>query len=1612
MITSQNSNYKLDEAHQQDKYAVVGGKENLVCDSRGDVYPMGGVPPVAAPTAEVITGGGALTPNVGYSYIYGYLNSYQDCETAPSPASAFIGRKDAGDYKTAGFSDNGLVVYVTGEDLNKSTGYYNGQTLACEIVNDEYVATYSQWQYRSIVEYVYNPIYERGEFTINRPFFNVDPDPADQVYTVKIDELATEEGIVGGKSSGKNKLVLGPTASPNPADYRWKTIHITQGKGKGQKRIITDASQREDGLIEITVDAPWKEKPKFVDPEKGDTYRQREKAEGESATKRNDKFYKQYYSSEYVISDPIRYSGLAIDANVIKADDKGRRVQLSGLGHSEGLITGKVAKYTDNAGTKKDTVTVTITGADDSEPNDATYINKRFRIFNGAGAGLDVRIAESQVISADRVKLTLDTYGKFKKDQRPNGTSEFVIYAGTMLSSSFVESTVVKQGKTQTEQNVTYYPRIMVGTGDGNGTYTLRCCATASGSAEPDIPALAAGEAHNVETYNNGRCYITFAIKDRRSNGSYGEARFITRPILSATSEAVTRSNGVQTYQITITVSDIPKSYGALPMIVVSDGTQKDPNNQGAYFVYSDTLQDGLYTGWIAAFYNQQDAFAKGKKKVKTSRVAGYLDATGELLLCNGVPGVGEGWQCVLYSEYIRQIGSRVRVYEEDSTDPSYTSASNTRYFLLDYFASAVTDAYKDWTFEFLYGFAKKVKGKTIYQQDKNKKVYSVYAYDGPRRRIDCAGDENYAKGVRMKPAPLGNEFVTLYDPSSYIFKVFNTNDGDDEGNSKGEGNNSSTDGVKMKVTGIVQSPLPGFDKIRLYRASETTGTYRLVATLENKAQTYIDNVGEYELTTEADFAHTAPTPARYIASRNASFALAGTSVGSFVAQQFEGAYIGTQRTTLAPAVVDVEYHAGNYSGTLLKNVPLIGIRTNDASKLTALLDSETVSESLRLQMVVGATPSDGVICGNEKRVHQSTLNNKVYPGTPLSPTETKIEEVTEFYLNPTADGLDNSYANCTLRIAEAVNDGDEPSIRFLRFGEDITYDGASRKVTLREGTIKLRIKTANLGVDYVADETNVTGTTKYCYIYEPMPYSIYKANWQVYYENGNPYAWDGVQSTALTATSLASGSALLLDATIPPMTSDSFINVSFGGEVNSRQFGATTETVLFYFAFRHTTGKDPALLSYCLSELSFVDKWDWEKNGLPTTDTGKAFGTVAPLETNGTLATLYVDHDKDGKPVLTQSNLRCFINGYALLVFDKPAEATGDSTFKTKGANLEIQVTTAGAGLREKVALENLFMLDDGYGTTITGILSIPRGLLVFKDRGVYIINPEWKSTINGKAITCVTHEFGCIAPGSIAEARSGVIWMSSGGRIMRQNFSLDGSVDFISKGLQTWFDGDEDLAGTYVDTNSLFDKVEATYDADYGYYIIAVPAKKRSDNTSVTVILMFDEGLYQWYRLDDSQSKNSVSCAFRIEGRAGFCGSYGIYDFKPDRTRYNAWTYASRWRDDGNNNRLKLIKRMYINSETDSQASSTAQANAYFYKDQKASPEPNLLSWVDGTAAHPFYTNVPKAQIEAGARAYEWRFVLTGSGFVRINSIDVELRGKDDKPPALANTPNASDF
>jgi len=456
MIKSQSAKHR--EADQSDKHLVVNGVENLMVDGRGKVRPFGLTKPKAAPTLEVDESGGELRRDAGYSYVYAPYDSYHNVEGEPSPATEFIKPGSDSDYRTVSVGeldpDTGdfhlNVIKVSGTNLSKTDNFYVGQCIAVLIENDDRPTPYSQWQYRKITEYKWDGADEVGIFTVARDFVNVDTDPEDQNYEVRLSDMDMEEGEVGGKSAGNRKLVLDPNASTDVSSYRLKVIRIVQGVGKGQSRFIMDASINSMGLVEITVSKPWKKKPKFVDPTRPKTQEKQDSLKTRKDAKPG--FFNKNWSSSYVIFDPLRFNGLCFDGEVEARDKKTGRITISGLGTQQSILSGSVIRFMQGTnGSSKIVVSLENANTDADWADDGSLINKRLKITSGPGAGKDYVITAAEASGSNSIKLTLGI-PKDKSDDKdvsisgtPTAKSTYVIYTADSTNDSdltIVSSTV------------------------------------------------------------------------------------------------------------------------------------------------------------------------------------------------------------------------------------------------------------------------------------------------------------------------------------------------------------------------------------------------------------------------------------------------------------------------------------------------------------------------------------------------------------------------------------------------------------------------------------------------------------------------------------------------------------------------------------------------------------------------------------------------------------------------------------------------------------------------------------------------------------------------------------------------------------------------------------------------------------------------------------------------------------------------------------------------------------------------------------------------------------------------------------------------------------------
>lgn len=488
MLFSKNRFYR--QAEQSDKHLLVNGPVNLMVDSRGVTRPFGLSAPLSAPDSKALDKQGSLRRDIKYSHLITYYDSYNDAESEPSPASDYIGLNVIGLYKSVGFLSavggegaDFSKLLVSG-DLEKDEGFYDGKSIAVEVTNDDRKSEYSQWQYRKIVHYSWDSDQNAGVFELSRPLINVDSDPEDREYNVKISDIDCEEGVVGGKSSGKNKLILDPSASTDVGSYRLKVIRITAGVGKGQARIIADACLNKDGLVEITLIKPWKTKPKFVD----DTKPEVQQAQAEWKNKENVKvqYFNKWFSSEYMIYDPMRHSGLCIDGEVTSYDKKTGLLVIDGLGNGTAILSGQVVRFVqkeiaseedstddssstdavvsdtddedadapdddDDAEDEKDldkqTATSLVVSLDNANTADdwvesGGLIDKTLRITSGPGSGATYVIVAVEKSGENSISLTLSSANYADKNSSafslsgmPNASSTFVIFADDPISS-------------------------------------------------------------------------------------------------------------------------------------------------------------------------------------------------------------------------------------------------------------------------------------------------------------------------------------------------------------------------------------------------------------------------------------------------------------------------------------------------------------------------------------------------------------------------------------------------------------------------------------------------------------------------------------------------------------------------------------------------------------------------------------------------------------------------------------------------------------------------------------------------------------------------------------------------------------------------------------------------------------------------------------------------------------------------------------------------------------------------------------------------------------------------------------------------------------------------
>ncbi|MBO7447447.1 hypothetical protein J6U78_03865 [bacterium] len=1711
MIKSQVKKHR--QAEESDKHLVVNGVENLMVDGRGKCRLFGLTRPKAAPVLEVDESGGELRRDAGYSYCYVPYDSYHNAEGEPSPATAYVKPGSSDDYKTVSVGEwdsegnyDLRIVKVSGTNLSKVNDHYNGQCIAVLIENDDRPTPYSQWQYRKIVKYTWNGADETGEFEVARPFLNVDTNPEDQQYDVRLSDMDMEEGEVGGKSAGMRKLVLDPNASTDVASYRLKVIRITQGVGKGQSRFIMDASLNSLGQVEITVNKPWKKKPKFVD----ETLRSVQKKQDSLKTRKDAKpgFFNQNWSSSYVIYDPLRYNGLCFDGEVESRDKKTNRITIAGLGAQQSILSGNVIRFMQGKeGASKMVISLDNANSNADWSEEDSLTDKRLKITSGPGSGREYVITASESSGENSVKVTL---GIPKTDNDalntsgvPTAKSTYVIYTEDSVNDTeLTVASISDQGdeyeftcdwnkKSLFEDNIVFsedadgdvfltvttdedlsslidtapgkvmdlWPRVLVDGNEvqGSNKVSITLSGMAKGkdglgneiegkyvfllSKEPDWRKVQIYSRWKGEVITSYSPYKITLLTTTGSSQTYSEvsATNITRIYvndLEATGLTSTNPDYIDgVYTASIKVQSPPgagkkvtatitryvhaigmvgeQAYidviGTLPRMYKRPRKPNTNSNDNApailepmlgepISIYGANSRDGFYTGWRALFYNTTEIGGnKQKIKCKEARVIASFDATGEIIVDKEIAGVKPGWQVVLYSEYTSCLGSCVNSAEKSIF---YRNGKDNLgiyddYVPLEPFASPEDDAYQGWTLEVLTRGKLKKDGSTKYNpaptKYRNKQKRTVIKYYGASRRAfvhQAVPDETWQNlnGEPFNPLLNGHEFIWLYDPSTSIEKIFDESDDESVSNEVG---------VKIKLKGIKRCPLDGVDKIRIYRANEATGAYRLVADIENKDQDWVDNTPEEHLSTEINIGHVAPPPCGKTCQFKGRFILAGAVRNNPTVRMVKGGHAsvyapdyGGGAETANPVIEKYLYtDSSTFTGRALRVGPAVGVLCNKDCGTVIPQTDDTNTEKIKVGLIISDPGADGVIAWCERRQFSGTFQRSVRVSGSHD-DKMRSELVESVFLATNASGNQQTYRRSVLNFANA--DGKKQVWPFYKDASTPRYTAQNRQFAWLDGK-------------------TVLVTTLQNTIY-PMPFTIRTAVWAIFRRAGEYYYVDAEHSEPQLITSeqgyLDSETGLIyLNVLINQGENFSNLDYHIGG--NAAQ-AVTADLYDFYNGDVLPTNQFRFYaVTFSLENEDIISCYAGADAEVQTYQEANAYKPVMSIPEcveNAYSASVYsstggIIENPPMKQVL-------IINGkvYRIAIWDKEYLGTSGTVGLTARENAKaVFFTAATDGDVEKVELAQSFVFNDGYGTDVTAVAPTNNYVVVFKQRAIYALDPD------GPSVGLLMNDIGCIATDSVAMGRSGLYWMAEGRRIMRSDF--EHGTEYVGAPVQPWFDGYKDFDGWYVDKDNLTDLI-STYDVDHDEYIMFVPAKKGT--SSRLICLCFCDQFQIWYRVEDDalHSDNKADCAFRFEGCGAYAGAKGIWVNNKKRSGYAAWLWKSIQRDEGNSGVMKHIKRIKIlNVITDKEPSGTTgepEAGFEFYKEMRTTPEGSYQA-SDAHTVRGVLTNRFAQLVHVGLRAFLWQFKFFGESYVKLFDFVLQYRSKGEaEADGWIDTPN----
>ena len=1626
MIYSQQNKYNSTLLNR--KLVITSTHDNYIIDSITKRSRMLGLEaPKQKPNADFKQGKGGLVVGTEYSYCLTNYDSKTGTESPAGIPTSFAGTESDTDFKVFKYEDLGgeHYVYIMSWQLVAIPDYYVNRAMSVLVTNDDYKNIYSEWQYRIITNYEFDSQTGIGKFRLNRGLTHVDSSLV-ETYECRLGLIEVIEGEVGADAKNNRKVALDRIYE---MDLTAKVIFITNGKGKGEKRFIIAQERAMFGVQEltvVTVGKAFKTRPRFFD--KGteeEEFAFREKKEGKKGKVRSKNFYKKYYSSEFVIIDPLENNGLVRRGEVINYNRNKLAINLSGLNFDEIVISqGRIIAYdtTTQGNRVKLRLDYEVDTVNDYETGEAgelvSYVlktlsgnlkDKEFNITKswcfetknstkthvGQWVELDVTTTNAtkkdmfnlnyMIVQIPPSKFNIIQQGRILKTKREKKTNVWnkstlnVDMSFPLPHVSNIYPTIISPFSIKLAGNRTTIGSVIPPNENGDYVGFLRipylitiASINSKQSLETDFLINVDDAIYEIISWVDQSDGI---ILNFRNNG------IPIRGTQDTTSFKWIRDNVISA-----------SGEGLLPVALYYSET---PN------ITPDIKQDGLYTGWKIVF--TKDNYVPSKNK--EAYITGYDETSNTCFLDKPVLDIGPGWNYTMFSEYTKQFGSQV--IRGSSTE---TTTNNPIYFFITQNASSIDSFYNGWKFD-------------IYQSDKKNKKYKnsffVHQYIARDKQIFNGTADASREAVMSRVTQLG-DYVSFYDPNSYIYSIIE-DDYTVNGSFTDIDSLATNSEMFCELTGLPKTG-NGNDKLRIYRANSNTGDYRFLDEVNVGIQFYRDDSDDTALGQILDFDLYNFEGGKYCCNvKNMLYVGGGDMFGESIYPVYGLPFAFTDSTNVRE---NSNTTVNNKEFTIDKVMPnyglAIGGKKNDkfykGNRYIMLNASvEDLSSKYMRIVCVMEVPTDITTGQLSERIIFGRISKNGLRKAIIKHSENNIDDIINENLVVINNGIrDESQAKVGNRYFLRdnlyvydfeINSRDFSNDDELRFGAiSIETTFLFNLYYLRVNFFSKEIKPAieclanNVTFSDYIDELSVFDSFKDQQIGILVNLLDEELNQRIMLENISFISNDGFP----VKIQILADSLINFDNVRYKMQS-AYISMSTGQKI--------------YFIYNNTEIIVPII----------VDEID---------------NTIFEFDYTGvTIGMDFFDWIEDVSGEMVAQNRDIYILGDALENIDiklslfhksilpynfmfktsEKIQGLTDNKYYLDSNSLPYKINfsykqnliqrSAYPETNELTSLAGAISLEEGDSDFITGLIEYNGYLVAFKQNSIWMYDND---NNNQPKLYKIDNVSGCIAPDTIARSEKGIYFMASAGKLYR--FSYDfyrntkSANTFVNEKIHPGFSGNvhqnttADISGQKdIDMTKIKESIGFFIPQNQTYYL-NIPQKGGG-----WLLFAYYEDGDDWYRINFPENiGNRINEVIFFEGIVLFATDKGVFEYDTSQD-YNqnkkimAWELQSNWQNYSNTMEKMLKRRMVmVNYKPKNALSPNVKTEAIvrYYKDfDDDYAEPNTMLY-NSTDRH-ISTVEPLTRCHIGVRGitYKFRIIGTAETYANIRDIGVEMRRKGDE-------------